>query len=397
MTDTLTDKIFSAIDKNAGQAFELNYYLADNPEVSGMEFLACEKICTLLERRGIEIERNFAGLPVAFRGVVKRDPESDARIAIIAEYDALPELGHACGHCASGSMSVLSSLALHECADRLRGNIDIIGTPDEEVSGSKIIMSELGVFDKYDFVIMMHIGSKNVVKAELLALSAFHYIFKGRSSHAASAPWEGKNALNGVTLMIHAFDMLRQHIRPEARIQGVIRHGGDASNIVPELAVAEYIARHPDSAYLDVITGLMHDCAKGAATATQTEVDIVQYAPKLDSFNVNASGNELLEEIFRKVGLEIYTGRNEASVSSDIGNVSFCCAAFHPTIAISCPNGDIPLHTRELAAKMKEKEIEKVITDGARVLSLMILRTLAEPGKLEAIRRDFRENDRRRT
>lgn len=387
----MKEAIFSSIDKKAEEAFRLNYYLADNPEVSGKEFLACENICALLERHGITVERGFAGLPTAFCGTVKQDSQSDIRIAIIAEYDALPEIGHACGHCASGSISVLAAMALHEHAAELSGNIDIIGTPDEEATGAKITMAEQGVFDKYDFVIMLHLGSKNRVKIELLALSAFHYKFKGRPSHAASAPWEGKNALNGAMLMIHAFDMLRQHIRPEARIQGIILQGGDASNIVPECAVAEYIARYPDSGYLDVITGLMHDCARGAAIATQTEAEIIQYAPKLDSFKANAAGNQLLEEVFREVGLELYNGDNEGSASSDIGNVSFRCAAFHPTIAISCPDGDISLHTREFAAKMKEKSIERVIVQGARIISLMILQTLTEPEKLEAIRQGFRE------
>lgn len=392
MAVSVKDRVFQAIDRNAALAYGLNYFLADNPEVSGREFLAREKICKLLEEHGIETEREFAGIPTAFRGTVRRDPASEIHIAVIAEYDALPELGHACGHCASGSISVLAALALRECAEWLTGNIDIIGTPDEEMVGSKIAMSELGIFDKYDYAVMLHLGSKNIVQAELLALSAFHYIFKGRSSHAASAPWEGKNALNGVMLMIHAFDMMRQHIRPEARIQGIILRGGDASNIVPETAAAEYIARYPDSGYLDVITDLMRDCARGAALATQTDVDVVQYAPKLDSFKANPSGNRLLAEVFGEVGLEVYTGRNESVASSDIGNLSFRCAAFHPTIAICCPDGDIPLHTREFAAKMKEKDIEKTIADGARVISLMILRTLAEPEKLEAIRRDFREN-----
>lgn len=388
----MKDAIFSSIDKKSEQAFQLNYFLADNPEVSGKEFLACENICNILEEHGIITERGFAGLPTAFRGTLKRDPDSDVAIAIIAEYDALPEIGHACGHSASGSMSVLAAIALHEHAAALSGNIDIIGTPDEEATGAKITMVEMGIFDKYDFAIMLHLGSKNIVKADLLALSAFHYKFKGRPSHAASAPWEGKNALNGAMLMIHAFDMLRQHIRPEARIQGIFLRGGDASNIVPEYAVAEYIARYPDSDYLDVITNLMHDCARGTAVATQTEVEIVQYAPKLDSFKVNVSGNQLLAEVFQEVGLELYTGLNESAASSDIGNVSFRCAAFHPTIAIHCPDGDIPLHTREFAAKMKEKSIEKVILHGARIISLMVLRVLTEPKKLETIRRDFSGN-----
>lgn len=391
MTVIAKEKILDAIKEKSGEAFDLNYFLADNPEISGKEYLACEAICALLEKNGIETDLNFAGLPTAFRGIVKSDPESDIRIAIIAEYDALPEIGHACGHCASCSISVLAALALKKCADMFKGNIDIIGTPDEEVSGAKIIMAELGIFDKYDFAIMLHMGSKNMADANLLALSAFHYIFEGQPSHAASSPWEGKNALNGAMLMIHAFDMLRQHIKPSARIHGILLRAGDASNIVPERAVAEYTARYPDSGYLDVITDLMHDCAKGAALATQTKVNIVQYAPKLDSFKSNPAGNVLLEEIYEEAGLRVCKSPNENLASSDIGNASFRCAAFHPTIAVT--DEDIPLHTREFAAKMKEKNIEKVIAQGAQIISLMVMRTSAEPEKMEAIRRDFKQSD----
>lgn len=389
MTATAKRKIISAINENIRQAFDLNYFLADNPEISGKEYIACETICALLEKNGIETERNFAGLATAFRGTIKSDPESDIRIAIIAEYDALPEIGHACGHCASCSVSVLAAIALKQCAEMFEGNIDIIGTPDEEASGSKIVMTELGVFDKYDFVIMLHMGTMNMVEVNLLALSAFHYIFKGCPSHAASSPWEGKNALNGAMLMIHAFDMLRQHIKPAARIHGILLHAGDASNIVPEQAVAEYTARYPDSGYLDVITGLMHDCAVGAAMATQTKVDIVQYAPKLDSFKPNLSGNVFLQETFEEVGLQVHECPQENAVSSDIGNVSFRCAAFHPTIAVS--DKAISLHTREFAAKMKEKSIEKVIDQGAQIIALMIMRTLTEPELIRKIREDFQQ------
>lgn len=383
------EALFKAIEKNAARAYALNYFMADNPEISGREYLACEKFCALLEAHGIEVERGFAGMATAWRGKVRRDPNSDANIAILAEYDALPELGHACGHCASGAVSALAAIALSECGE-LAGNIDIIGTPDEESSGGKIVMAEQGVFDGYDFAVMLHMDAKNVVRAELLALSAFHYKFRGRPAHAAGCPWEGRNALNGAMLMIHAFDMLRQHIRPEARIHGIILRGGDASNIIPENATVEYIARHPDSGYLDHITGLMHDCARGAALATGTGVEIDQYAPKLDSLRANPAGAALLEEIYGELKLPIYGGNRENTASSDIGNVSFRCAAFHPSIAVC--DEEVSLHTHAFAAKMKEKGIEKTIAQGARVISLMVLRALTEPETLAAIRRDSPKN-----
>ena len=221
------DAGFEKIDFLAREAFELNYFLAENPELSGKEYLACEKICALLESHGITVERAFAGIPTAFRGTVCEAPDSGINIGIIAEYDALPEIGHACGHCASGSLSLLAALALHECADLVPANIDIIGTPDEEATGKKIEMAEAGLFDKYDFVIMIHMDSKNKAEMKLLALSAFHYNFRGQPAHASACPWAGKNALNGAMLMIHGFDMMRQHLKPTTRVHGIIIRGGE--------------------------------------------------------------------------------------------------------------------------------------------------------------------------
>lgn len=383
------DAVFEKIDFLAREAFELNYFLAENPELSGKEYLACEKICALLESHGITVERAFAGIPTAFRGTVCEAPDSGINIGIIAEYDALPEIGHACGHCASGSLSLLAALALHECADLVPANIDIIGTPDEEATGKKIEMAEAGLFDKYDFVIMIHMDSKNKAEMKLLALSAFHYNFRGQPAHASACPWAGKNALNGAMLMIHGFDMMRQHLKPTTRVHGIIIRGGEASNIVPEYASAEYTFRSPDSRYLAQVVKLLHDCAKGAAMATQTSVEIVKYAPSLDSMKLNPAGTAMLEEIFAAQGLPVFKGEDENIGSSDIGNVSFRCAAFHPTISIS--DEDIPCHTREFAAKMKEKDIERVISTGARIICEMAVRSVYEPERLEAIRRDFRK------
>ncbi|MCI7300318.1 MAG: M20 family metallopeptidase [Clostridiales Family XIII bacterium] len=384
----LKEQTFTSIEELAQEAYDLNYDLADHPEISGKEFYACEQMCRILENHGIPVERSFAGIPTAFCGQVRMDPDSKVKIGILAEYDALAEIGHGCGHCASGSLSLLAALALHANEKDLYGNIHIIGTPDEELTGKKIDMAQAGIFDDYSFVIMIHMDMENRVKMEFMALTAFYYKFKGRPAHASAAPWEGRNALNGAMLMIHAFDMMRQHIKPDARIHGIITKGGAAPNIIPDYVVTDYTLRYPDSRYLSQLEKMAHDCAKGAAMATQTEVEIDHYAPTLDSLKPNPAGEQILEEVYEELGIDLATGESENKGSSDIGNVSWRCPAFHPTLSI----GDTSLthHTRQFAAKMKEKEvIEPVITRGAQVISLMILKVLTQPDILESIQIDF--------
>ena len=382
------DAAFARIDEYAPEAYALNARLAAHPEISGEERASCEAFCEILELHGVAVEREFCGVPHAFRARVC-DAEGGPKVGILAEYDALPEIGHACGHCASGSLSLLAALALHGAAETAGATVDIIGTPDEEVEGRKIDMAKAGAFDGYDFVIMIHMDSKNKVESKFLALSAFRYNFRGAAAHAAASPWAGRNALNGAMLMIHAFDMLRQHLRPSTRVHGIIAKGGEASNIVPEFASAEYLFRSPDSRYLAEILPALHDCARGAALATQTEVEIEEFSQPFDSMKPNPAGTAPIREIYESLGLDISEEDIDGAGSSDIGNVSFRCAAFHPTLAV-CDEG-VAAHTREFAAAMTGERIEKVISTGARVICGMIIRAAYEPERLEAIRRDFRK------
>lgn len=378
------------LEEVKGKAIELNEYLADNPELSGQEYNSCEAICKLLEGEGIPVERKFAGQPTAFKGIVKTAANSSIKIGILAEYDALPEVGHACGHCASGSISVLAAIALARCESLQGCNIDIIGTPDEEVRGGKVFMADKGVFDDYSFVIMIHMGSgkMNLVKADMIALLPLIFRFKGRPAHAAACPWDGKNALNGATLMLHAVDMLRQHVRPETRIHGIIRYGGDAPNIVPENAIIDLLVRSPDKYYLLKVAEMVRDCAQGAAICTQTEVEIVQEEPAFDNMLHIETGVELLREIYKELGIKDYSEEESLlSGSSDMGNVSFRCPAFQTMLSV-CEE-DITIHSREFAAKMKGEEIEKVIATGAEVIGIMVLRSVNEPDLLEKMRAEF--------
>ena len=207
--------------------------------------------------------------------------------------------------CLSGAAGILAALALRPLQDVLDTDIHIIGTPDEEDDGAKCYMAADGVFDGYDRAMMTHMYDKNLVMPSFQALGEFFYEFRGQAAHASAAPWEGMNALNGVQLMMHAIDMLRQHTRPDAQFHGGIKDGGVFPNIVPERAELHLFIRAGDKRYMEELVRLTDDCARGAATATQTEW---KRKPQEQTYYVdlrrNEAGEAALREVFAELGIE---------------------------------------------------------------------------------------------
>lgn len=247
-------------------------------------------------------------------------------------------------------------------------------------------MADQGIFTGYDLVIMIHMDNKNRVNARFLALDSLEFTFKGRVSHAAAAPWEGRNALNGVQLMFHAIDMLRQHVQPDTRMHGIIIRGGEACNIVPEEAAAQLYIRACERDYLDRVKNMVTDCAQGSAIATQTNVMVSNFSPSLSDLKPNKAGEMLIGECFQELGLEDES-EGLAFGSSDVGNVSYLCPTLHPTLALAEP--DVQLHTREFARLVKGESAYKAILTGAKILNRVCLRVFHEPGVAEKIRDDF--------
>ena len=211
------EDLLALIQNLAPKAWDLNYTLAKNPEVSSHEFQSVKRIGTLLESEGLPVIYKFAGIPTAFKASVVKADKPLGKLAILCEYDALPELGHACGHCASGSLSILAGLALAKLSQQahLTMDVDIIGTPDEQARGCKVEMTQQGIFKDYDFAIMVHMdGTITRPTSNFLALDCYRVRYHGKPAHAAGEPWAGVNAVNGVQLAIHALDMMRQPCRP---------------------------------------------------------------------------------------------------------------------------------------------------------------------------------------
>ncbi|QIB68465.1 M20 family metallopeptidase [Aminipila butyrica] len=383
--ESLKKQAYVNVENYESLCRELNDFLADNPEISGQEFQSSQKLVDLLREQGYQVEYPFAGYETAFKAVYGKSGHS-RKIAILTEYDALPGIGHACGHCTSAAISLLTGLSLKDLQDQLDADIHIIGTPIEETDGAKCTMVKGGVFDGYDMAMMVHLYGENLLAPKLQALDSYMYTFHGKPAHASAAPWDGKNALNGVQLMLHAVDMLRQHVKPDVRMHAVVRDGGLAPNIVPETSSLEIYIRSMNRAYLNELAQKIDDCAKGAAIATQTTFDKEATAEAYDNLKANATGDAVLAETYEELGLEI--GDTEKIFgSSDAGNVSMVCPTFHPILQIADP--EVAIHTRAFADMVKSPRAHKGIHIGAKILILQALKIFTDSEKLAAMKADF--------
>lgn len=369
------------------EVIDLNDCLADNPEIGSEEYNSSRAIVDLLRKHGIHVEYPFNNMATAFKGTINEGKAK--KFAIMAEYDALRGLGHACGHCASGSVSVLAALVLNSIRDEIDAQIDIIGTPDEEITGGKIYMVKDGVFDQYDTAIMIHMHGNNAVSMPFLALDAYIYKFTGAPAHAASAPWEGRNALNALRLTFDAIDMMRQHVTDDVKIHGYIMEGGVASNIVPHSSQAEFCMRAMERTNLDYVVKWAHDIGKAAAMATRTEVEITMMGEQFHDLSQKETGNKILEDLFTDLGRDLISTSNVPTGSSDAGNVDYVCPVFHPIISIG---KDLGVHTKEFADEMKSDGTHKAILDGGEII-VRFLKILSEDSeKLEKIKKEHARN-----
>lgn len=382
----LKEKIAQAVKENLQDAIALNDDLADHPELSGEEYESSRKIVELLKRKGFDVEYPFAGLPTSFKATYGRN-DHKYKVAIMTEYDALPGIGHACGHCVSGAISVLAGIAASKLQDALDADIDVIGTPVEETDGAKCALIKKGVFDHYDMAMMIHLYDQNLIYCTLNGLASYLYTFHGKAAHASAAPWDGINALNAAQLMFHGTDCLRQHVTPDVRIHGIIRNGGEAPNIVPEEASAEFYVRALDLDYMMDVVRKVDDCAAGGALATQCTWDKMETAATYANMRRNYTGEDALREIYEELDIDINGDHEKIFGSSDAGNVSFVCPTFHPTLQIV--DRGVPIHTREFAQAVKTERAHEAIALGANVIALQIAKIFSDENKIKQMKADF--------
>lgn len=337
--------LFNEGQKIKDRLAEISEYIYHNPELGNQEFKAVEILTSFLEEHHFTVEREFLNIKTAFRATFDSKKEGPT-IGYLCEYDALPEIGHGCGHNMIGPMSAGAGILLSKILDEVGGRIIVYGTPAEETDGAKVILAENGVFDELDVAMMAHPASETIRSGDTIALYPLQFTYKGKTAHAAASPHEGINALNSVIQLFNGIDALRQHVTPDVRMHGIITSGGVAANIVPDEAVAQFYFRAATKETLEDVVEKVKKIAEGAALMTGATLSMERYELPYDNLVTNENLSEAFNENLRMLGITEIKEKKSAG-SSDIGNVSHITPTIHPYIGIS--DCHITGHSRALA------------------------------------------------
>ena len=383
--EQLKRQVCSEIDARHQQLTELALKIHSNPELGFYEVKAVGWLTQFLEENGFSIERGICELSTAFRASYGKGRPA---IAILAEYDALPGLGHACGHNLIATSATGAGIASKPAIDQFGGSIMVIGTPAEELYGGKVIMANKGAFDNVDIAMMVHPGIRDVATTQALACHNLEIEFFGKAAHAASRPEAGINALEAMLQSFTAINSLRQHIKSTARIHGIITDGGQAANIVPVHSAGIFLVRAEDNAYLEELKQKVLNCFIAASTASGAELkykwDEVSYAPMLNNLNLAQLFIQNMQSLGRDIVLSDPSG---AVGSTDMGNVSQIVPSIHPHVQIT--EEDILIHSPEFALAAASEVGIKGILDAAKALSMTVVDLLANPETISRVREEF--------
>ncbi len=325
--------------------YEMSDYIHDHPELGNQEYEAVRVLTDFLREHNFSITCPVAGLDTAFEAVYD-SKKPGLSVAYLCEYDALPELGHGCGHNMIGVMSAGAGVLLSKVIDEIGGKIYVFGTPAEETNGAKVTMTEAGLFNKMDAVMMVHPSGFTTESGTSLAIEALQFDYKGRPAHAAACPEEGINALNAVIQLFNGIDALRQHVTPDVRIHGIITQGGVAANIVPEAATAQFYIRAATKEYLSIVKEKVLNIAQGAALMTGATLEVSNYELSYDDLKTNEVLSNTFNENLRQLGITDIKPHKKGSGSVDIGNISNICPTIHPYIGIA--DEEITGHSQQM-------------------------------------------------
>jgi len=377
-------KVKDSVESQRQPLIQLSLNIHDNPELGFEEEKASAWLTSYLEENGFHIERGIASLATAFRATYG---QGSPRIALLAEYDALPKMGHGCGHNIIATSAVGAAVASKSIIDQLGGSVVVLGTPGEEVFGGKIDMVKAGIFKEIDVAMIVHPNLRNMVDIQALACSSLEVEFFGRPAHAAAQPYKGINALDAMILAFTSINSLRQHIRNEARIHGIITDGGEAPNIVPAHSAAVFLIRAPDNEYLAELKEKVLNCFTGASVASGARLEYRwrdrSYAPMKNNATLAQLFGQNLESLGRHV--EAFDPRFGFG-STDMGNVSQVVPSIHPTIAIA--SSEVLIHTPEFASAAASEAGHEGLIDAAKAMAMTVADIL-QPGMFDKIKQEF--------
>jgi amidohydrolase len=378
----------AAVEAARGELLDLSHRIHANPEPAFEERLAAAWVAEAVERHGYAVERPVGSLETAVRGrLIGGKGPNGPRIGILAEYDALPGLGHGCGHNTMASSGVGAAIALAAVRDEWAGEVVFLGTPAEERGSGKEIMLRDGLFQGLDAALLYHPCDRNHVETAPLASEDVVVTFTGFAAHAASDPWMGRNALDAMIALFVSVGLWRQQLPTHCRVHGVIQEGGTAANIIPSRTKAWFMVRSADQAYYELMKARFADLCEAAAKMADVEVT-VEFSGYASTMNHNRTIADLWVANAAAMGIEDQ-GKDPTSGSTDMANVSWAVPAIHPDLAIA--DHAIPGHTIEFRDAAATPRADETVLLAAALVAQTALDLLLDPARVDAAWREFRK------
>lgn len=393
MSNILNDfqkKIVDEIDKQRDKYIGISHEIHGKPEIGNQEFFASELLINTLEEAGFSVTKAVAGHETSFIARKKSSKKAGPAVGFLAEYDALPGIGHACGHNIIGTISTAAAISLSNLLEEVGGEVVVLGTPAEEggENGSaKSSFVKHNLLEGIDACLILHPGNKTGVTGNSLAVDPLDFEYIGKTAHAAASPEKGINALDAVIQLFNGINALRQHVTTDVRIHGIITHGGEAPNIVPGYAKARFFIRAAERKTCNQVTERVKAIAQGAALATGAKLNIIAFQNEVDNLLINKVFDALFVESANLLGLEIDPESEKGLGSTDAGNISQVVPTIHPHIKIG-PNTLVG-HTKEFCEAAASKEGDEALIIGAKTLAITALRLLTDKEKLQQIKDEF--------
>ncbi|GEM03591.1 amidohydrolase [Halolactibacillus miurensis] len=382
----MEQQIFDWMDQIEQDLLDIRTHLFENPELGDQEFIAQETLVDYLTQHAFTVETGLVERPTSFRATYKGNKEGPT-IGIMAEYDALPGVGHGCGHNLIATMGIGAGILLSKVIDESGGTVIVYGTPAEETNGAKVPMADEGLFDVCDVAMMVHPAGVSAKSGESLAMDAIEFRYEGKTSHAAASPEEGINALDSVIQLFNGINALRQHVKDDVRIHGVITEGGQAANVVPDLAISQFYIRAKERYYVDDVVEKVKKIAEGAALMTGATLSMRNYELSYDNMITNETlSNIYTEQLYKAGETEIEEARGGLG-SMDIGNVSHRVPSIHPYIGMG--KAGLVAHTTDFRDQTMTEGGELALRRGALSMALTGLKCLTDQDLLAEIKQEF--------
>ena len=380
------EQIGQTLDRLADDLERLSHRIHQNPELAYQEVKAAGWLSEFLAAQGFKVEQGVGGVETAFCGTIENG--AGPTLAIMCEYDALPGIGHACGHNVIATAGAGAGAALAAVRDRLpKGRILVVGTPAEEGGGGKVRLIRGGVFNGVDAAMMVHGWDRWVAHQDLLGIVRVGFEFTGKAAHASADPWEGVNALDAVIQTFNNVSMLRQQVRPDARIHGIVTNGGAAPNIIPEFASAMFYVRAPRLDEMWALHKRVIACAEGAARATGTTLKVVEHDNAYEPMKRNQALLDVYRANLAPLGAVESPPLADRLGSSDVGNVSQVLPTIQPMVKIA-PDGTA-VHSRAFEEAAASPLAREGMVKAAKAMALTAFDLLADPALLPQIKREF--------